>query len=94
MKRTFPLNWGKAGGKSMDWFSLGKNRSKLGKFLDKNDLTQQDVVKKSGVSKGTISRLCQTEHEVGPTMKNARKVIKALRDLTGKDVDYDDFWSM
>lgn len=78
----------------MDWFSLGKRRSKFGKFLDQNDLTQEDVVKKSGVSRGTISRLCQTEHEDGPTMKNARKVIKALRDLTGKDVDYDDFWSM
>jgi hypothetical protein len=27
-------------------------------------------------------------------MKNARKIIKALRDLTGKNIDYDDFWSM
>lgn len=78
----------------MDWFSLGKRRSKFGKFLDKNELTQQEVVEKSGVSRGTISRLCQVEHEDGPTMKNARKVIKALRDLTGKDIDYDDFWSM
>ncbi|MBZ5753260.1 hypothetical protein [Metabacillus rhizolycopersici] len=50
--------------------------------------------KKSGVSRGTISRLCQTEHEEGPTMKNARKTIKALREITGKNVYYDNFWSM
>lgn len=78
----------------MDWFSLGKKRSKFGKFLDKNNITQQDVVKKSGVSRGTISRLCQPEYEDGPTVKNANKIIRALRDLTGKNVDYDDFWSM
>ncbi|MEK5176931.1 helix-turn-helix transcriptional regulator [Heyndrickxia sp. FSL W8-0496] len=78
----------------VNWFGLGKRRSKFGSFLDEHDLTQQDVVKESGVSKGTISRLCQTEHEDGPTLKNAKKIIKALRKLTGKDVDYDDFWSM
>jgi putative transcriptional regulator len=78
----------------VDWSFLGKKRSKFGKFLDKNDLTQQEIVKKSGVSRGTISRLCQASREDGPTMKNASKIIKALRDLTGKNVDYDDFWSM
>lgn len=76
----------------MDWSFLGKKRSKLGRFLDKNDLTQQDIVKESGVSRGTISRLCQVESEDGPTMKNATKIVKALRKLTGKDVHYDDFW--
>ena len=78
----------------MDWFSLGKRRSRFGKFLDKHGISQQEVVKKSGVSRGTISRMCQPEHEEGPTMKNAKKVIKALREITGKDIDYDDFWSM
>ncbi|WP_050613361.1 helix-turn-helix transcriptional regulator [Bacillus testis] len=78
----------------MDWFSLGKRRSRFGKFLDKNGLSQQDVVKISGVSRGTISRLCQPEHEEGPTLKNAKKIVKALNDLTGKDIHYDDFWNM
>ncbi|MEH6947140.1 transcriptional regulator [Peribacillus asahii] len=78
----------------MAWFSLEKRRSKFGKFLDKHDLTQQIVVTKSGVSRNTISRLCQPKYEEGPTMKNARKIIKALRDITGKDIDYDDLWSM
>ena len=78
----------------VNWFRLGKKRSRFGDFLDENDLTQQDVVKESGVSRGTISRLCKPENEDGPTMKNAKKIIKALRKLTNKEVDYDDFWSM
>lgn len=78
----------------MDWSFLGKKRSKFGKFLDQHDLSQQDIVKESGVSRGTISRLCQVQNEDGPTMKNAKKIIAAVRRLTGKPVDYDDFWSM
>ncbi|QPA33382.1 helix-turn-helix transcriptional regulator [Thermaerobacillus caldiproteolyticus] len=74
-------------------FGLGKPRSKFGKFLDKHEITQQDLVRKSGVNRGTISRLCQGD-AFKPSMKNAHKIIKALRQLTGKNVDYDDFWSM
>ncbi|EKS8367458.1 helix-turn-helix domain-containing protein [Bacillus thuringiensis] len=76
----------------MDWFRLGKHRrSKLARFLDKNQITQQLLAEKSGVSKSTISRICQGD-AFAPTMKNAQKIIKALRDLTNKDVHYDDFW--
>lgn len=74
-------------------FGLGKPRSKFGKFLDKNGITQQDLVKKSKVNKATISRICQGD-AFQPSMKNASKLIKALRELTGKNVDHDDFWSM
>jgi len=77
-----------------NWSGLGKNRrTKLAKFLDENDISQQDIARKSGVSKSTISRLCQLDN-VSPTMKNARKIIKALRDMTNKNVDYDDFFDI
>lgn len=76
-----------------NWFSLGKRRSSFGEFLDKHKLTQQDVVDKSKVSKSTVSRLCQNDG-FQPNMRTAGKIIKALRQLTGKDVDYEDFWSM
>ena len=76
-----------------DWFSLGKKRSKLGRFLDKHELTQQDVAEKSGVSRGTISRLCQND-AFQPNMRNAQKIIKAIKELTNKNVDHNDFWSM
>jgi putative transcriptional regulator len=75
------------------WLGLGKRRSKFGRFLDKNEITQQEVVEKSGVSRGTISRICQDDLNV-PKLQNAKKIIKAIKQLTGKDVDYDDFWSM
>ncbi|OUA14880.1 transcriptional regulator, partial [Bacillus thuringiensis serovar aizawai] len=34
---------------------------------------------------------CQGD-KFSPTMKNAQKIIKALKKLTNKDVHYDDFW--
>ncbi|MEH7157492.1 helix-turn-helix transcriptional regulator [Neobacillus drentensis] len=77
---------------SLFGFGLGKKRSKFGRFLDKNSITQQEIANESGVSKSTISRLCQPE-EFEPTMSSAKKIIKALRDF-GFSVDYDDFWSM
>lgn len=73
-------------------FGLGKKRSKFGKFLDKHSILQEEIAKESGVSKSTISRLCDpAEHE--PTIKVARKIIKSLK-KEGFNVDYDDFWSM
>jgi putative transcriptional regulator len=74
-------------------WGLGKPRSKFGKFLDKNDIKQQDLVKESKVNKATISRLCQGD-AFQPSMKNASKIVKALKKLSNKNVDYDDFWSM
>jgi putative transcriptional regulator len=74
-------------------FGLGKPRSKFGKFLDKHGIKQQDLVRESKVNKGTISRLCQGD-SFQPSMKNASKLVKALKKLSNKSVDYDDFWSM
>jgi transcriptional regulator with XRE-family HTH domain len=79
--------------KVFSWFGLGKGRSRFGRFLDKNDITQQEVVDKSGVSRGTISRICQDDLNV-PKLQNAKKILKAIKDITGKDMDYDDFWTM
>lgn len=72
-------------------FGLGKPRSRFGKFLDKNGLSQQDIVKESGVNRGTISRICQGD-AFQPSLKNGNKIIRALKKLTGRNVDYNDFW--
>ena len=74
----------------MDWFNI-KPRSKFGKFLDKHRLTQEEVSKISGVSKGTISRLCKG-NAFHPSFRTGKKVITALKELTNKNVDYNDFW--
>ncbi|USK33164.1 helix-turn-helix domain-containing protein [Bacillus sp. F19] len=76
----------------MSWFGLGKKRSRFGKYLDKNSITQQEIAKESGVSKSTISRLCDPE-EFEPSIKNAKKIIKSLR-KHDSNIDYTDFWDM
>lgn len=76
----------------MTWFGLGKPRSKFGKWLDKQGISQEELARESGVSKSTISRLCSGD-AFAPSMKNASKIVKALR-KRGKKVEYDDFWSM
>ncbi|WP_153064465.1 helix-turn-helix domain-containing protein, partial [Bacillus thuringiensis] len=69
----------------MNWFNLGKGRrSKIARFLDKNGVTQQELAEKSGVSKSTISRICQGD-SFAPTMKNAQKIVRALKKITNKD---------
>ena len=77
----------------MNWLNLGKGRrSKIARFLDKNGVTQQELAEKSGVSKSTISRICQGD-AFAPTMKNAQKIVRALKKITKKDdIHYDEFW--
>ncbi|EFZ1984541.1 helix-turn-helix transcriptional regulator, partial [Shigella flexneri] len=59
-------------------FGLGKKRSKFGRFLDQNAITQQEISKVSGVNRNSISRITQSD-ENKPSMKNASKLIKALK---------------
>jgi len=72
-------------------FGLGKKRSKFGKFLDKNGITQEELSKVSKVNRNSISRVASSDDK-DPSFKNAKKIIKALR-KEGFDVDYDDFWA-
>lgn len=71
-------------------FGLGKKRSKFGKFLDRNSITQIEIAKESGVNRNTISRLASSDEHLC-SMKNARKIVKTLR-KAGFEVDYEDFW--
>ncbi|MGY0692595.1 helix-turn-helix domain-containing protein [Virgibacillus sp. FSP13] len=72
-------------------FGLGKPRSKFGKFLDKNSITQEEIAKESRVNKNSISRIAKDDDNT-PSMKNGSKIIKALR-KAGYDVEFDDFWT-
>jgi putative transcriptional regulator len=73
-------------------FGLGKKRSRFGKYLDRHSISQQDVSNESGVSKSTISRLCQPD-ETEPTISVAKRIVKALKKFDS-EVDYKDFWDM
>lgn len=73
-------------------FGLGKKRSKFGRFIDRNGIIQEELSKASGVNRNTISRVAKDDGQQ-PSMKNATKLIKALK-KAGYKVDYDDFWSI
>ena len=73
-------------------FGIGKKRSTFGKFLDRNSITQEELAKRSGVNRNSISRLTQS-NDHRPSMKNGQKIIKVFKKV-GYNVDYDDFWSM
>lgn len=57
--------------------STKRKRSFLGRFLDREGLTQEWLIKESRVSRNTISRLC-TNKDYTPHIKTAQAIIKAL----------------
>ncbi|MGR5968593.1 transcriptional regulator [Bacillus paranthracis] len=68
------------------------SRSKLGKFIDKHKIKQIDIAKASGLTTSTISRLAKIDC-ISPSIKNANKVVQALKKITGKNIKQSDFWS-
>jgi len=74
----------------MDWLGLGKHRSKFGKSLDDNGISQQDLADKSGISKSTVGRLCGDD-SAQPNWQTRKKLMKALRQYDG-EMSADDFW--
>ncbi|RYI24989.1 transcriptional regulator [Bacillus infantis] len=73
-------------------FGLGKSRSKFGKWIDRKGISQMDLVRKSKVSRNTISTICSEKEHV-PRMDTWVKIQRALKSL-GYDVDRDDFFDM
>ncbi len=73
-------------------FGLGKKRSRLGKWLDSNDLTQGWLSSESKLNKATISRLCASDDNT-PNLKTMQKILKAVRKVD-PGVKQEDFWSM
>jgi transcriptional regulator with XRE-family HTH domain len=59
-------------------FGLGKNRSKLGKFLDSKGITQTWLAQKSTVNKNTINDLCNGESDRSPTARTIKKIMKVI----------------
>lgn len=64
----------------MNWFGLGKKRSKLGRYVDRVGISQTELAKLSGISRPTINRMC-SEEDYEPNIKTVKKLIKALKRL-------------
>ncbi|ANS51122.1 transcriptional regulator, XRE [Bacillus thuringiensis] len=75
----------------MMW-GLGKKRTKLGKFLDKHNIEQEWLVRKSGLGRNTIGELANN-FERSPTQKTMQKILKTLREVDPR-IKADDFWDM
>jgi transcriptional regulator with XRE-family HTH domain len=73
-------------------WGIGKPRSKLGKWLDKNGLEQQDLAQASKVSRNTISKICN-EKDYMPRQDVLKKLLKAIRKVD-PNVKLSDFWDM
>lgn len=74
------------------FFGLGKSRTKFGKFVDRKGLTQIDLEEKAGLSRRTISRLCN-DKEYRPKYETVTKVKKALRKI-GVEPPDDSYFGM
>ena len=69
-----------------------KKRSKLGKWIDQNSYTQQDLVKATKLDKGTISKLCNDSSYI-PNGKTIRKIMDVLKKIDRK-LKTDDFFDI
>lgn len=73
-------------------FGLGKNRSRLGKWLDKRGLTQRWLAKEAKISDDTATRVTSSD-EYNPTLNTMKKILQTLRKVD-PNVKQDDFWTM
>lgn len=74
-------------------FGLGKNRSKLGKWLDKRGISQTWLAKTSGVNRNTINSLTSGDNEREPNTRTIKKIVKALKEID-PNVKSNDFFDI
>jgi transcriptional regulator with XRE-family HTH domain len=60
-------------------WGIGKKRSKLGKWLDRNGLTQSWLAKESKVNRNTINALSSGSSAQEPQQRTLDKVMKAIK---------------
>lgn len=72
---------------------IGKYRTAYGRYLDRNGILQERVREVSGLNRETVSKACSEAGYV-PGASTARKLLAAVRTLTGNDVEFTDFWRL
>jgi transcriptional regulator with XRE-family HTH domain len=73
-------------------FGLGKKRTPIGKWIDRNQWSQEKLREKSRVSRDTISRMCNDKNYIpGPTVK--KKILDTIRKVE-PNIKSSDFWDM
>lgn len=75
----------------MGLFGLGKKRSKFGKWIDREGITQEDIRRRTNLGNGTMTSLCNDADYV-PKHSTWAKVERALKAM-GHEVERDDFFA-
>lgn len=73
-------------------FGLGKKRSLLGRWLDKNGVSQKWLEEQTKLSDETISRLANKQNAT-PNSKTMKKILDAIR-KKDPEAKQEDFWPM
>lgn len=73
------------------FFGLGKDRTKFGRWLDRKDITQIELEELSGLSRRTISRLCN-DKEYRPKFSTVTRIKAALKRIG--ETPPDDYFGM
>jgi hypothetical protein len=73
-----------------DLISWRKRRSQLGAWMDRNKVTQDWLVQKTGLSRNTLTELCGDPNYI-PRNATRSTIIKALRQVD-PNVSASDFW--
>lgn len=58
----------------------GKPRSRFGKWLDDKGITQEWVVKKTKISRNTISKIA-SDKEYSPNLATIKKIMKIVKEV-------------
>lgn len=73
-------------------WGTGKKRSKVGKFIDKNGYTQEELCKTAKIGRNTASRVC-SDPEYTPSGSTIKKIMKAIRAID-PNARTDDFFDI
>lgn len=72
-------------------FGLGKPRSSFGRYVDKHGISHGELVRKSKVSKDTVTKACNDDDAILRDISK-KALVSAVNKITGKEKSVDDFW--
>lgn len=70
----------------------GKPRTKVGKWLDDRGISQEWLVRKTKISRTTISKI-SSDKDYSPTLPTVKKIMKAIKEVD-PGAKADDFFDM
>lgn len=70
---------------------INKPRTRLGRFLDVNGLSQRWLENETGLGEATLGRICNDKN-YAPTEKTKVVIVRVLQNEIDPHVDIDYFW--